>query len=117
MAAAKVVASVAREWNESQAERWRELNRIAKQHADRAVRRLGHDYKGGALVTQLELDQRGVWHRHIVLAMKTAVERVWAFEYVAKLREAGPSKWFGLVDTKPLHAPSPARHFADPSPG
>lgn len=108
----KVVASVAREWNDSQAERWSELNRIAKQHADRAVRRLGHQYKGGALVTQLELHQRGVWHRHIVLGMETAVERVWAFEYAAKLRASGGSKWFGFVDAKPLHAPGEARRVA-----
>jgi hypothetical protein len=108
----KVVAEVAALWNERSKAWWRELNRIAKQRADRAVRRLGHDYRGGLLAYEWELQRRGVWHLHFVLGMETAVERVWAFEYVQALREVGPSKGFGYPDSKPLHSPQPAEKAA-----
>jgi hypothetical protein len=108
----KVLAEAAELWNEHSKAWWRELNRIAKQRADRAVRRLGHDYRGGLLVYEWELQSRGVWHLHFVLEMETPVERVWAFEYVKALRELGPSKGFGYVDAKPLQSPQAAEKAA-----
>jgi hypothetical protein len=104
----KVLPAAAELWNGESRGWWRELNRRAKQRADRAVRRLGHDYKGGLLMYEWELQKRGVWHLHFVLGMQTAVERAWAFEYVAALRDLGPAWCFGFVDAKPLHSPQPA---------
>jgi hypothetical protein len=98
------VESAARLWNEKSKAMWRELNRVAKLRADRAVRRLGHDYKGGVLMYEWELQSRGVWHLHFVLGMETPVEQVWAFEYVAALRAVAGSKMFGYVDGKPLRS-------------
>jgi hypothetical protein len=88
----KVVPEAAALWNEHSRGWWRELNRICKQRADRAVKRLGHDAKGGLLLYQWELQKRGVWHLHFVLGLETAVEQVWAYEYVAAMRELAPRK-------------------------
>src|SRR5215203_5087253 len=87
---------------------WRKLNRVAKLRADRAIRRLGSGKKGGLLVYEWELQGRGVWHLHVVVGMETAVERVWATEYVRALRELSPRYGFGWVDAKPLKSPRPA---------
>jgi hypothetical protein len=108
----RVVESAARLWNEKSKAMWRELNRVAKLRADRAVKRLGHDYKGGLLLYEWELQSRGVWHLHFVLGMETAVERVWAMEYVAALRSLAASKMFGYVDAKPLRDPQVAEKVA-----
>lgn len=53
---------------------------------ERAIQRLGSDAKGGLLHYEWELQRRGVWHLHFVLGMETAVERVWATEYVRGMR-------------------------------
>jgi hypothetical protein len=108
----KVLAAAAALWNEKSRSYWRELNRVCKKRADRAVKRLGHPYKGGLLMYEWELQKRGVWHLHVVLGMETAVERLWAFEYVKAMRELGPSKRFGFVDAKPLRSPQPAEKAA-----
>lgn len=108
----KVLPAAAELWNEHSRAWWRELNRIAKQHADRAVKRLGHDYKGGLLMYEWELQKRGVWHLHFVLGMATPMEQVWAFEYVRTMRELAGSKGFGYVDAKPLQSPQPVQQAA-----
>lgn len=104
----KVVPAAAELWNEKSRAWWRELNRRAKLRADRAVKRLGYEYKGGLLMYEWELQRRGLWHLHFILAMETAVERAWAFEYVASMRELAPAWCFGFVDAKPLRSPQPA---------
>jgi hypothetical protein len=108
----KVLPAAATLWNEKSRGYWRELNRVCKLRADRAVNRLGHEYKGGLLMYEWELQKRGVWHLHFVLGMETPVERLWAFEYVKAMRELGPSKLFGFVDGKPLHSPQSAEKAA-----
>ena len=108
----KVLSAAAELWNERSRVWWRELNRLAKQHADRAVKRLGHDYRGGLLMYEWELQARGVWHLHFILGMATPVEQVWAFEYVHAMRELAGSKGFGYVDAKPLQSPQPAEKAA-----
>jgi hypothetical protein len=108
----RVLAEAAELWNEHSKSWWRELNRVAKQRADRAVRQLGYDYRSGLLLYEWELQRRGVWHLHFVLGMETAVERVWAFEYVRALRELAPRKGFGYVDAKPLQSPQAAEKAA-----
>lgn len=108
----RVVQTAAELWNDYSRDQWRELNRIAKQRADRAVRRLGSNERGGLLMYEWELQKRGVWHNHVVLGMETAVERVWAYEYVRALRAVGPSKFFGFVDARPLRSPQPAAQVA-----
>jgi hypothetical protein len=108
----RVLEAAAGVWNDRSRAWWRELNRIAKQHADRAVKRLGCDYKGGLLMYEWELQSRGVWHLHFVLGMATPVEQVWAFEYVTAMRELSGSKGFGYVDAKPLKSPQPAERAA-----
>jgi hypothetical protein len=40
--------------------------------------------------------------------MGTGLERVWAFEYVAAMRELAPAWCFGFVDARPLRSPQPA---------
>jgi hypothetical protein len=85
---------------------------VCKLCADRAVMRFGYDYKGGLLMYEWELQKRGVWHLRFVLGIETAVERLWAFEYVKAMRELGPSKLFGFVDAKPLRSPQPAEKAA-----
>jgi hypothetical protein len=108
----RVLPAAAEFWNDRSRAWWRELNRIAKQHADRGVKRLGHDYKGGLLMYEWELQGRGVWHLHFVLGMATPVEQVWAFEYVKAMRELATCKGFGYVDAKPLQSPQPAERAA-----
>jgi hypothetical protein len=108
----KVVKGAADAWNEYSRGWWRELNRVCKLRADRTIRRLGSDQKGGLLLYEWELQGRGVWHLHFVLGMETAVERVWATEYVRAMRELAPSKGFGFVDAKPLRSPEPAERVA-----
>ena len=108
----KVEAGAAALWNDRSREWWRMLNRVAKLRADRAIRRLGSDWKGGLLVYEWELQGRGVWHLHVVVGMETAIERAWAFEYVRALRELGARYGFGFVDLKPLHSPEPGTRVA-----
>jgi hypothetical protein len=86
----KVEAGAAQRWNDLSRDWWRKLNRVAKLRADRAIHRLGSEKKGGLLVYEWEMQGRGVWHLHVVLGMETAIERVWAIEYVRALRELGP---------------------------
>jgi hypothetical protein len=106
----RVLKEAADAWNEHSRAWWRELNRVCKLRADRALRRLGHDRKGGLLLYEWELQRRGVWHLHFVLGLETAVERAWAIEYVQAMRELAPAKGFGFVDAKPLrHAESAER--------
>ena len=107
-----VVAGAAAMWNNGSRRWWRELNRICKQRADRKIRALGSEKRGGLLMYEWELQKRGVWHLHLVLGMETAVERVWAIEYVRALCEVGPAKGFGWVDRRPLHSPQPAERSA-----
>jgi hypothetical protein len=108
----KVVREVAALWNERSRGWWRELNRVCKQRADRALKRLGHDGKGGLLLYQWELQGRGLWHLHFVLGLETAIERAWAFEYVKAMRELAPRYGFGFVDAKPLRRPERAERVA-----
>jgi hypothetical protein len=108
----RVVEGAAKLWNERSRGWWRELNRICKLRADRKVRRLGHDKKGGLLLYEWELQKRGVWHLHFVLGMETGVEQVWAREYVRAMRELAPAKGFGFVDGRPLQHPEPAERVA-----
>jgi hypothetical protein len=108
----KVVPEVAALWNKGSRGWWSELNRVCKQRADRAVKRLGHDGKGGVLLYQWELQKRGLWHLHFVVGLETAVERVWAYEYVAAMRELAPRYGFGFVDGKPLRRPERAERVA-----
>jgi hypothetical protein len=108
----RVLEGAADLWNESSRKWWSELNRIAKQHADRRLRALGYEKRGGLLVYSWEMQRRGVWHLHIVLGMQTAPEREWARVYVETLRRVGPSKGFGFVDEKPLETPREARRVA-----
>lgn len=104
----KVDPQAAANWNERSRGFWSELNRVCKQRADRRVKNLGHDFKGGLLVYEWELQGRGVWHLHFVVGMETDVERVWTFEYVKAMRLLGPKYLFGFVDAKPLASPQPA---------
>jgi hypothetical protein len=108
----RVVDGAAELWNERSRGWWRELNRICKLRADRKLRRLGHDKKGGLLLYEWELQKRGVWHLHFVLGMETAVEQVWAREYARAMRELAPAKGFGFVDVRPLRHPEPAERVA-----
>jgi hypothetical protein len=108
----RVVAGAASAWNAASRTSWRELNRIAKQRADRRLRAVGHEKRGGLLAYSWELQKRGVWHLHIVLGMQTAPEREWARAYVEALRSVGPAKGFGFVDAKPLERPQEARRVA-----
>jgi hypothetical protein len=108
----KVVPDVAVLWNERSRSWWSELNRVCKQRADRVLKRLGHDRKGGVLLYQWELQKRGLWHLHFVVGLETAVERVWAVEYAAAMRELAPRYGFGFVDSKPLRRPERAERVA-----
>jgi hypothetical protein len=83
-----------------------------KQHADRRLRALGYEKRGGLLAYSWEMQKRGVWHLHVVLGMQTAPEREWARVYVETLRRVGLAKGFGFVDAKPLERPQDARRVA-----
>jgi hypothetical protein len=56
----KVLPEVAALWNEGSRGWWSELNRVCKQRADRVLKRLGYDGKGGVLLYQWELQKRGL---------------------------------------------------------
>jgi hypothetical protein len=106
------VPEVAALWNERSRGWWTELNRVCKQRADRALKRHGYDGKGGLLLYQWELQKRGLWHLHFILGLETAVERVWAYAYVAAMCELAPRYGFGFVDGKPLRRPERAERVA-----
>jgi hypothetical protein len=108
----RVKAGAAAVWNEYSRRGWRKMNRICKQRADREIVRLGATKKLGLLMYEWELQQRGVWHLHIVLPMETAIERAWSFAYVKALNERAARMWFGFSDRKPLHAPRTAEAAA-----
>jgi len=108
----RVEPHVAAIWNERSRGFWSQLNRVCKQRADRRVSDLGHDFKGGVLLYEWELQGRGVWHMHFVVGLETAVERVWAIEYVKAMRMLGPTYCFGFVDAKPLSSPEAAERAA-----
>ncbi len=108
----KVVASVAEQWNNLSRGWWRDLNRVCKQRADRAMERNGADYRGGLLLYQWELQGRGVWHLHFVVGLETAIECAWASEYVKAMRKLGHRYGFGYVDAKPMRSPRPASECA-----
>jgi hypothetical protein len=118
----RIVAEVARAWNETAPERARKLNRVAKLQADRELRRRGINERRGKLVHAWEHQKRGALHQHFLLGMGTAeqdawgsnVDALWARLYSEALRELAPRYGFGFVDTKPLYAPEvkPAREAA-----
>ena len=108
----RVAGPVAALWNDLSRAYWRELNRVCKQRADRALARRGARYKGGLLLYEWEFQQRGVWHLHFVVGLKTPFERAWATEYAKAMEELGPKYMFGIVRTKPLQNPKPAEHCA-----
>jgi len=108
----KVLAAAAELWNEDSHKQWSRLNRVCKKRADAAIARLGATIKGGVLLYDWELQQRGVWHLHFVLGMETPIERAWAVEYVKAMREISPRYGYGWVDSKPLHSPQPAEAAA-----
>lgn len=108
----KVLPAVAKVWNDASRGWWRELNRLCKQRADRALRRLGLDRRGGLLLYEWELQGRGVWHLHFVVGMETPWKQLWAWEYTKSLRELAPRYGFGFPDTKPMQSPQPAEQVA-----
>ena len=117
----RVVAEVARNWNETAPERARELNRVAKQQADRELARRGIREKRGKLVHAWEHQKRGVLHQHFLVGMGTAeqdawgtnVDGLWAQLYGEAMHELAPRYGFGFVDTKPLYEEAkPAREAA-----
>jgi hypothetical protein len=108
----RVVEGAAAVWNEDSRKQWRTMNRVCKKRADAAIARIGANVRGGLLLYEWELQQRGVWHLHFVVGMETAIERAWAFEYVKAMNEVGPRYGFGYVDDDPLRAPQPAEKAA-----
>jgi hypothetical protein len=100
-------------WNHFSRGLWRELNRVCKQRADRALRKLGaQDFKGHILAYQWEIQTRGVWHLHFVVGVGSPLEMAWSSEYVRAMRALAPDYKFGHLDTKPLHRPRPAESCA-----
>jgi hypothetical protein len=108
-------------WNESAPERARQLNRVAKQRADRELRRRGINEHRGKLVHAWEHQQRGAVHQHLLVGMGsepqdqwgTNVDAQWGRLYACALRELAPRYGFGFVDTRPLYStPKPAREAA-----
>ena len=51
----RVSGAAAALWNDVSRAYWRELNRVCKQRADRALARRGANYKGGLLLYEWEL--------------------------------------------------------------
>jgi hypothetical protein len=109
------------EWNSSGPERARKLNRVAKQRADRELRRRGINERRGKLVHAWEHQKRGALHQHFLVGLGTEaqdqwgtnVDALWARLYANALRELAPRYGFGFVDTRPLYsAPKPAREAA-----
>jgi hypothetical protein len=118
----RIIAEVAQAWNETAPERARELNRVAKQHADRELRRRGINERRGKLVHAWEHQKRAALHQHFLLGVGTAeqdawgsnVDALWARTYAEAMRELAPRYGFGFVDTRPLggNEPRPAREAA-----
>jgi hypothetical protein len=118
----KIVAHVCDAWNETAPERARELNRVAKLRADRALARLGIGEKRGKLAHAWEHQKRGALHQHIIVPMGTEeqdawgtnVDALWSRFYVAALKELSSSYDFGWIDDHPINKgePRPAREAA-----
>jgi len=118
----KIVAYVCDAWNEKAPERARELNRVAKLRADRALAKLGMDEKRGKLAHAWEHQKRGALHQHIIVPMGTDeqdawgtnIDARWSRYYVAALDELAPTYGFGFVDDHPINEgkPRPAREAA-----
>ncbi len=118
----KIIAHVCDAWNETAPERARELNRVAKQRADRALARLGIGEKRGKLAHVWEHQGRGALHMHILVPMGTEeqdawgtnIDARWSRYYVEALNELASSYGFGFVDDYPINEekPRPAREAA-----
>lgn len=89
----RVDPEAARAFNERCGGWWSELNRVAKQRADRVT-----GFKGGVSARVWEKQKRGLAHLHGVLSVSTRDERAWAEAYIGALRDLAPSKGFGFVD-------------------
>ena len=109
----RVAARPAEIWNRASRRLWREMNRVCKQRADRALHGLGaRDFRGHVLAYQWEIQTRSVWHLHFVVGVERPMEMAWAAEYVRAMRKLAPFYMFGHVDAKPLRRPRPAEHCA-----
>jgi hypothetical protein len=117
----RIESAYADRWNETAPERARQLNRVAKQRADRELRRRGINERRGKLVHAWEHQKRGALHQHLLVGMGsevqdrwgTNVDASWGRLYADALRELAPRYGFGFVDTRPLtSAPKPAREAA-----
>lgn len=89
----RVNPEAARAFNQKAGRWWSELNRVAKQRADRAT-----GFKGGIAARVWEKQKRGLAHLHGVVPVSTPEELAWAKVYVDALVELAPSKGFGFVD-------------------
>jgi hypothetical protein len=117
----RVIAGYADEWNSTAPERARQLNRVAKQRADRELKRRGIDERRGKLVHAWEHQQRGALHQHFLVgvgtetqdAWGTNVDALWTRLYADAIRELSSRYRFGFIDTRPLYrTPKPAREAA-----
>lgn len=89
----RVVKRAADRWHEDMQERWSKLHRTC---AAVAARQTGR----GPIVAAYawEPQERGLYHRHIVVPFHTPRERARAQVYLAALKERAPAAWFGFVD-------------------
>jgi hypothetical protein len=72
---------------------WSELNRVAKQRADRAT-----GLKGKLACRVWEKQKRGLAHVHGVVSVESPAHVRWAEAYITALRELAPRYGFGFVD-------------------
>ena len=81
-----------RRWNVAAPARWREMHRAAAQRARRkhGVLRM--------LCWSWEYQRRGALHKHVLLGVETAAERVAAHTYLRALDEHRHEHGFGFVD-------------------
>jgi hypothetical protein len=93
----RVDPEAARRWNLWAREGWRRMHRRAAQRADRFHRR--HGGSGWRIVAKSwEFQRRGVLHRHVILPMATALDRMASERYVIALDELRHEFGFGFVD-------------------
>jgi hypothetical protein len=89
----RVDPELAEAFNRRAGKWWNQLNRVAKQRADRATR-----FKGKLACRVWEKQKRGLAHLHGVVSVESPAHVRWAEAYITALRELAPRYGFGFVD-------------------
>lgn len=92
----KIEPAAARRWNRQARHEWRKLHNIAAARVRRRARRDGFTW--GVLAGAWAYQERGALHRHQVVPMSSASDRLYSKMYADELAALAEAHGFGFVD-------------------